>query len=172
MRGPESQNNRLPSFQRKLESSISNPNLWIRIALRLYGTTNLRWFTIPSAAPLHRAGSRKCGPHRPSSADYVLCSLLGRVAQAAPDEAMRQRKQAAGSIAFSLDTFSWLRKRKYFASRARPTYYLPLLSSLLLSNENQRNNSDYCFRNTFHCVLLVFSVDNSLSGYGLRGLRG
>ena len=42
------------------------------------------------------------GAHRPSSAaDYVLCSLPGRVAQAAPDEALRQRiKAEEGSLLF------------------------------------------------------------------------
>ena len=37
----------------------------------------------------------------------------------APDAALRPRGISGSGVAFFLDTFSWLRKKKYLASRAR-----------------------------------------------------
>ena len=52
------------------------------------------------------------GANRSSSAaDYVVCSLPGRVAQAAPDEALRQRIQAAGGV-FCFGYFPLDKQRK------------------------------------------------------------
>ena len=38
---------------------------------------------------------------------------------AAPDAALRPKEISGSGVAFFLDTFSWLRKKKYLASRAK-----------------------------------------------------
>ena len=40
---------------------------------------------------------------------------------AAPDAALRPKDISGSGVAFFLDTFSWLSKKKYLASRARAT---------------------------------------------------
>ena len=55
---------------------------------------------------------------------------------AAPNAALRPKEISGSGVAFFLDTFSWLRKKKYLASRARATYNPTILKTVILNAQN------------------------------------
>ena len=91
----------------------------------------------PSPQPLSPKGEELCGrmvltliplPHLRLERQMVsgedCLSAESANSAAAPDAALRPRETSGSGVAFFLDTFSWLRKKKYLASRATATVLL------------------------------------------------